>query len=215
MTETHDGVVRVLIADDHAHTRAGIRLALERDGFDVCAEASTGRRAVQLALEHRPAVALLDVHMPDGDGIWAAYEITESLPDTVAVMLTFSREDDDLFGSLRAGAAGYLLKDTDPDRLGPALRAALAGEVTFPRSLMSKVIGAFDERSSRLRPEVTAGLTDREREVAEMLRDGASTDVIAETLGLSATTVRVHISNIVRKLRVGSRAEAAQLLNEH
>src|SRR3954454_17781687 len=136
--------VRVLVADDHAHTRAGIRMALEADGFDVCAEAATGRRAVELTVEHRPDVALLDIQMPDGTWIRAAYEITEALPDTVVVMLTYSREDDDLFGSLRAGAEGDVLKDPDPDRVAPALGAALAGEVPFPRSLISRIVGAFD-----------------------------------------------------------------------
>lgn len=205
--------VRVLIADDHAHTRAGIRMALEADGFDVCAEAPTGRRAVDLVREHQPNVALLDIHMPDGSGIWAAYEITEMAPDTVVVMLTYSREDEDLFGSLRAGASAYLLKDTDPDRLAPALRAALAGEVTFPRSLMSRIVHAFDDGATRRR-KVTDGLTEREREVADLLRNGSSTEQIAATLAMSPTTVRVHISNIVKKLRVGSREEAARLLRD-
>jgi DNA-binding NarL/FixJ family response regulator len=204
--------VRVLIADDHAHTRAGIRMALEADGFEVCAEAATGRKAVELAKEYRPEVALLDIQMPDGTGIWAAYEITEELPETVVVMLTYSREDDDLFGSLRAGAVGYLLKDTDPERLAPTLRAALAGEVTFPRSLMSRIVGAFEQPRRRKPVSVTDGLTEREQEVAELLRRGSSTEAIAETLAMAPTTVRVHISNIVKKLRVGSRAEAARLL---
>jgi DNA-binding NarL/FixJ family response regulator len=209
-----DAPARVLIADDHAHTRAGIRVALEAAGFDVCADAATGRRALELALEHRPDVALLDIHMPDGTGIWAAYEITEAMPGTVVVMLTYSREDEDLFGALRAGAAGYLLKDTDPDRLVPALRSALAGEVTFPRSLMSRIVDAFEPQPKQPRPEVAAGLTAREREVAALLRDGGSTEAIAETLQMSPTTVRVHIGNIVKKLRVDSREAAAQLLKD-
>lgn len=200
------------MADDHAHTRAGLRLALEADGFDVCGEAATGRRAVELALELRPEAALLDIHMPDGNGISAAYEITESLPETVVIMLTYSRDDADLFGSLRAGASGYLLKDTDPDRLGPALRAALAGEVTFPRSLMSSVVGAFGRGKGGSQHPGSASLTERESEVAALLREGASTDTIADRLSMSPTTVRVHISNIVKKLRVGSREEAANLL---
>ena len=213
MRSSAESRVRVLVADDHAHTRAGIRVALEADGFDVCAEAATGRRAVELALEHRPDVALLDIQMPDGTGIWAAYEITEALPETVVVMLTYSRENDDLFGSLRAGASAYLLKDTDPDRLAPALRAALAGEVTFPRSLMSRIVDAFDDAPRRPQAmTVTAGLTEREGQVAALLRDGSSTEEIAESLSMSPTTVRVHISNIVKKLRVGSREEAARLL---
>jgi len=203
---------RVLIADDHAHTRAGIRMALETAGFDVCADAATGRRALELALEYRPDVALLDIHMPDGSGIWAAYEITDALPDTVVVMLTYSREDEDLFGSLRAGAVGYLLKDTDPDRLVPALMSALAGEVTFPRSLMSRIVDAFESPPEKKAPDITDGLTVREREVAALLRDGAATEAIATSLGMSPTTVRVHIANIVKKLRVDSREAAAQLL---
>lgn len=209
-----DPPVRVLVADDHAHTRSGISMALTRDGFDVCGEAASGRRAVEVAVEQRPDVVLLDIHMPDGNGIWAAYEITEALPGTVVVMLTYSREDDDLFGSLRAGAAGYLLKDTDPERLGPALRAAIAGEVTLPRSLMARVVGAFDAQQPRTSPGPASILTDREQEVAAMLRQGASTESIAEALSMSRTTVRVHISNIVKKLRVGSREEAAELLRE-
>jgi DNA-binding NarL/FixJ family response regulator len=151
--------------------------------------------------------------MPDGTGIWAAYEITEALPETVVVMLTYSRADDDLFASLRAGAAGYLLKDTDPDRLAPTLRAALAGEVTFPRSLMSRIVRAFDTPPPRA-AKVTDGLTEREQQVAELLRAGSSTEAIAGSLSMSPTTVRVHISNIVKKLRVGSRDEAAELLRE-
>src|SRR3954470_19326353 len=166
--------VRVLIADDHAHTRAGIRMALEADGFEVCAEAATGRKALELALEHRPDVALLDIQMPDGTGIWAAYEITEELPETIVVMLTYSRSDEDLFGSLRAGAMGYLLKDTDPDRLAPTLRAALAGEVTFPRSLMSRIVDAFEQPRRRKPASVTDSLTEREQQVAELLRAGSS-----------------------------------------
>jgi DNA-binding NarL/FixJ family response regulator len=201
------------VADDHAHTRSGIRMALEQDGFEVCGEAATGRRALEVATETKPDVALLDIHMPDGTGIWAAYEITEALPETVVVMLTYSREDEDLFGSLRAGAAGYILKDTDPERLAPTLRAALAGEVTFPRSLMSRIVGAFDQQPRKRKPaSVIDGLTEREQQVAELLGTGASTDSIAESLEMSPTTVRVHISNIVKKLRVGSREEAARLL---
>ena len=209
---TTETAPRVLIADDHAHTRAGLRMALEAAGFDVCGEAATGRRAVELAQELRPELALLDIQMPDGNGISAAYEITESLPDTVVVMLTYSRDEEDLFGALRAGATGYLLKEMDPDRLGPSLHAALAGEVTFPRSLMSRVVGLFAEPKGRRRQAGGAELTGREQEVAELLREGTSTDAIANRLSMSPTTVRVHISNIVKKLRVGSREEAAELL---
>lgn len=207
-------MTRVLIADDHAYTRAGIRQALETEGFEVVGEVATGRRAVEEALAHKPDIALLDIQMPDGTGTWAAYEITQALPDTAVVMLTYSRTDQDVFDSLRAGACGYLVKDMDPDRLGPALRNVLAGEVVFPRSLMQKVTEHFRGRARGGRRARSSGetLTERETEVANLMCEGASTDEIATRLAMSPVTVRVHISNIVRKLRVTNREEAVELL---
>lgn len=209
-----DRKTRVLVADDHAYTRAGIRLALEQDGFEVCGEAATGRRAVEEVLATTADIALLDIHMPDGTGVWAAYEITEASPQTAVVMLTYSRDDDDLFSALRAGASGYLLKDMDPDRLGTSLRSILAGEAVFPRSLMTKVAGHFTEPTGQ-RAEPAQQLTAREAQVGDMLCTGATTDEIAEQLSMSAVTVRVHISNIVKKLRVANRDEAAELLRSN
>jgi len=206
-----DQPTRVLIADDHAYTRAGIRLALEDEGFQVCAEAATGRRALEEALGTQPDIALLDVHMPDGTGVWAAEEITTKLPQTTVVMLTYSRDDEDLVTSLRAGASGYLLKDMDPDRLGISLRNVLAGEMVLPRSLMTKVV---DHVAAEPRPRTTAqqSLTAREAEVADLLCAGYTTEEIADELEMSAVTARVHISNIVKKLQVADRDEAVQLL---
>jgi DNA-binding NarL/FixJ family response regulator len=122
---------RVLIADDHPPTRAGVRLALERAGFIICAEAWTAARAVELAMQEQPDVCLLDVHMPGG-GIAAAGAIAERVPATSIVMLTVSQEDEDLFNALRAGASGYLLKTTDPGRLPHALEGVLRGEAALP-----------------------------------------------------------------------------------
>ena len=121
-----DERLRVVIADDHAPTRAGVRQALEADGCQVLAALPDGPKAVAAALELRPDVCLLDIHMPGG-GVQAAAQITAALPETSVVMLTASRDDDDLFDALRAGASGYLLKDMDPDRLGAALRGVMAG----------------------------------------------------------------------------------------
>ena len=115
-------VQTVLIADDHPATRAGVRLALERGGFVVCAEVPDGPSAIEAALRERPDVCLLDINMP-GNGIEATKAIVRQLPETAVVMLTVSRSDADLFDALRAGASGYLLKDTDPARLPHALRA--------------------------------------------------------------------------------------------
>jgi len=209
------GRLTVLVADDHAPTRAGVRDALGDDGFTVVAEAAGADAAVELALRARPDVCLLDVHMPGG-GIAAAARIIESLPESVVVMLTVSREDGDLFAALRAGAAGYLLKDMDPARLAPALRGVIAGEAALPRTLVARVVEEF--RSSERRPSLPlvrrcgARLTAREWEVLELLRERLTTGEIAHRLGLSAVTVRRHVSSILAKLRVPDRRAMQRLL---
>ena len=206
----------VLLADDHPPTRAGVRSALEGARFAVCADVPDAATAVSAALALRPDVALLDVHMP-GSGIWAAREICAQLPDTAIVMLTISRNDDDLFDALRAGASGYLLKDMDPARLGAALDGVLAGEAALPRSLTARVIDEFRGRGRRRLPftgERGAALTSREWEVLDLMRDGLSTAEIAERLFVSRVTVRRHVSGILQKLQVGSREEALEQLAE-
>ena len=209
------GRLTVLVADDHAPTRAGVRDPLGDDGFTVVAEAAGADAAVELALRERPDVCLLDIHMPGG-GIAAAARITEELPEIVVVMLTVSREDEDLFAALRAGAAGYLLKDMDPARLAPALRGVVAGEAAVPRTLVARVVEEF--RSSERRPSLPlvrsrgARLTAREWEVLELLRERLTTGEIAHRLGLSAVTVRRHVSSILAKLRVPDRRAMARLL---
>jgi len=209
------GRLTVLVADDHAPTRAGVRDALGDDGFAVVAEAAGADAAVELALRERPDVCLLDIHMPGG-GIAAAARITEELPEIVVVMLTVSREDEDLFAALRAGAAGYLLKDMDPARLAPALRGVVAGEAAVPRTLVARVVEEF--RSSERRPSLPlvrrrgARFTPRESEVIELLRERLTTAEIAHRLGLSAVTVRRHISSILAKLQVPDRRAMHRLL---
>lgn len=206
--------LRVVVADDHPPTRAGVRGALEGDGFTVLAEVGDARKAVDAALEHSPDVALLDIHMPGG-GISAASEISRRLPDTAIVMLTASRDDDDLFEALRAGASGYLLKDMDPDRLGPALRGVIAGEAALPRALMAKVVGEFRAKPRRrigLKSQAaTARLTSREAEVLDLLALGLSTEEIAGRLFVGKVTVRTHVANILKKLRVTDREAAVRI----
>jgi RNA polymerase sigma factor (sigma-70 family) len=204
----------VLIADDHPPTRAGVRLALADRGFTICAEAADAAGAVTGAIRERPDVCLLDIRMPGG-GIAAAEEIAARVQDTVIVMLTVSRDDADLFDALRAGASGYLLKDIDRELLPAALRGVMAGEVTLPRQLVTRLVDEFEARSRRrfrlVRP---AGdrLTEREWDVLELLHDGHTTREISERLSISEVTVRRHVSGILRKLRVGSRREAVRLL---
>jgi DNA-binding NarL/FixJ family response regulator len=207
---------RVVIADDHARVRARIREALESDACEVCAECATADDAVHLALEHRPDVALLDIHMP-GNGIRAAQRISQALPQTAIVMLTQSRDDEDLFDSLRAGASGYLLKDSDPAQLPAALRAVLAGEAAMPASLVTRILAEFRAPTRprfRRKTAAAAKLSPREWEVMEMLSQGHSTEEVASRLFVSSTTVRVHVSTVLRKLRVKDRASAFKLLRD-
>jgi DNA-binding NarL/FixJ family response regulator len=172
---------------------------------------------VALAERERPDLCLLDVHMP-GSGIRAASEIVERVPETAVVMLTVSRNDDDLFDALRAGAAGYLLKDTDPERLPHALRGVLAGEAAVPRALVTKVIDEFRTRGRRRRVPLTGRrgveLSSREWEVLDLLREGRNTAEIAHRLFVSPVTVRRHVSAILRKLDVPDRAAAVELLEQ-
>lgn len=208
------GPLRVVIADDHAPTRAGVRQALEADGCEVVAEVSDAPKAVAAALEHRPDVCVLDIHMPGG-GILAAQQVGTRVPETAVVMLTASRDDEDLFEALRAGARGYLLKDMDPDRLGAALRGVLAGEAALPRALAMKVMAEFAAAPRRRlgrRPQAaTARLTSRESEVLDLMAAGLSTQDISGRLFIGQVTVRTHVANVLKKLKVKDRDAAVQI----
>jgi DNA-binding NarL/FixJ family response regulator len=205
---------RVVIADDHTRIRGRVRAALEADGWVVCGEGATADEAIALATEQRPDVLLLDIHMPDS-GIRAAQVITSTRPETAVVMLTQSSDDADLFDSLRAGARGYLLKGGDPGELGSALRGVLAGEAAMDARLVARIL---DEFRAPAKPRFRRGspaasrLSAREWEVMELLADGLSTDGVAQRLFLSPTTVRVHVSSVLRKLRVKDRESAFRLL---
>ena len=208
--------IRVVMADDHARMRKRIRAALEAGGCVVVGEGASAEEAVALAMAHRPEIALLDIHMP-GNGITAAREITRSLPATAVVMLTASAEDADLFDALRAGASGYLLKDTDPALLVDELRGALAGEAAMSRRLVGRIMEEFRSPATPRfvrRSRASAKLSAREWEVMELLGEGLSTDDVAQRLFVSPTTVRVHVSGVLRKLRVKDRESAFRLLRE-
>lgn len=206
--------IRVVIADDHARMRGRVRAALEAGGCEVVGEGATGHDAMRLVEELRPDVALLDIHMP-GSGIQAAREIVRSTPEVSVVMLTQSAEDQDLFDSLRAGASGYLLKDSDPNKLGDLLRGVLAGEGAMAPKLVARIMDEFRAPTKKRfgRPSVAASkLSAREWEVMQLLSEGLSTDDVAQRLFLSATTVRVHVSSVLKKLRVKDRESAFRLL---
>lgn len=203
---------RVVIADSHPATRTGIRLALEDDGFIVCTEEETGPGAVAAALRARPDVCLLDVDMPGG-GIEAAGTIRSRLPRTQVVMLSAAANDADLFSALEAGASGYLLEEMNPAQLGRTLRAALRGEAALPRALTTRLIEEFRARAQqpRLTRPSKEDLTSREWDVLECLCDGLSTRRIAKRLFISQTTVRRHVSSILKKLDVPDRQAAAKV----
>ena len=206
--------IRVVMADDHAPMRAQIRQALESGGCEVLGEAADAAGATRLSLKHRPDVALLDIHMP-GSGIRAAHDIGQALPETAIVMLTQSSDDEDLFDALRAGASGYLLKNTDPARLADMLRGVLTGEAAMSPRLVGRIMDEFRAPTKRRfqRTSPAAGrLSVREWEVMELLADGLSTDEVATRLFLSPTTVRVHVSTVLKKLRVTDRQSALKIL---
>jgi DNA-binding NarL/FixJ family response regulator len=207
--------IRVVIADDHAGIRSQVRRALESDGCFVCAEGASADEAIQFALEHEPDAVLLDIHMP-GNGIHAAQQINRRLPSTAIVMLTQSKEDNDLFDSLRSGAVGYLLKDGDPAVLSTSLRAVLAGEAAMPASLVTRILHEFRKPARRhfRSSSAAARLSPREWEVMEMLGQGLSTEDVGRRLFLSPTTVRVHVSTVLRKLQVRDRESAFKLLRD-
>ena len=209
------GPVRVLVADDHPQTLADIRATLDADPrFTVCAEVGDAAAAVNQAIGEQPDLCLLDVRMPGG-GARAAGEITARLPATKVVMLTVSRDSDDLFSALRAGACGYLLKDISRERLPHALVDAMGGNAAIPRTLVSRIVAEFRDPSPRRRrlivSDTDAKLTSREWEVLELLRQGLSTAQIADRLFVSEPTVRSHISGVLRKLRVPDRESALRV----
>ena len=206
----------VVIADQQAVTRAGVRRALEAAGIRVLAEASSASGAVAAVLAHRPDICLLDVCIP-GNGILAAEQIRDSLAETKIVMLTSSDRDEDLFGALRAGADGYLLKTISAEWLPRALHGVIDDGAALPRVLIARLIREFRANRRDRRLQVTlAGrsveLTAREFEILECMRRGEPTARIAQRLRISAVTVRRHISAVVHKLGVSDRRAAIALL---
>ncbi len=207
-------VLRVLLADDHAPTRQIVREALEAQGFDVVADVGSGTAAVEAAQRLRPDVCVLDIHMPGG-GITAAGVISEALPDTAVVMLTASEDDRDLFAALRAGASGYLVKGMDPERIGPALRSALAGETILPRWLVRQVMQELQPAPRRRlflpNRSKQVELTEREAEILDLMAEGLSTEEMAKRLFVAPVTVRTHIAAVLKKLQVKDRESAVRL----
>ncbi|MDR7517198.1 MAG: response regulator transcription factor [Armatimonadota bacterium] len=199
--------VRVLLADDHALFRDGIRSLLEARGVEVVGEAADGREAVEAALRLRPDVVLMDVAMPGVDGLEATRAIKAHLPDTKVVMLTVSDDDRTLFEALRSGAHGYLLKNLQAEEFFDLLAGIDRGEAPLSPSLAGRIL---DEFRRGKRPAERPGpdeLTDKEMEVLRAVSLGASNREIAARLRISENTVKYHIKNILDKLHLRNRAE--------
>jgi two-component system, NarL family, response regulator LiaR len=204
-----EALLRVIIADDDPFARRVIKGALQAAGLTVVAEAKDGQEAVELAVYYRPDVVVMDVVMPQLDGILATRRILKQVPDQLVVVLTGTAEDELGLLALEAGAVGFLSKDADIDALPRALEGVRRGEGAISREMTRRLMDRFRGRggSSGLRP-VKSPLTAREWEVIDLLKPGQSTDQVADTLVLSPETVRSHIKNIMRKLEVHSRADA-------
>ncbi|HEX7354640.1 MAG TPA: response regulator transcription factor [Mycobacteriales bacterium] len=199
--------LRLLVADDHPMFREGLRSALDTvPGFVVVAAAATGADAVRLAAEHQPDVVVMDVHMPEVDGIAATRRIVAESPHIGVLVLTMFDEDENVFQAMRAGARGYLLKGADQEDIVRAVRAVAAGDAIFGPALARRLIGFFapGQRSALPFGELTA----REREILELVAQGRSNAEIAKVLYVSQKTVRNHVSNVFSKLQVTDRAHA-------
>jgi two-component system, NarL family, response regulator LiaR len=207
---TANAPTRVITADDDPFARRVIKAALQAAGLTVIAEAKNGREAVQLALHYRPDVVVMDVIMPELDGILATRQILKTRPDQLIVVLTGDDEQEFGLPALQAGAVGFLSKEADIEALPRALQGVLRGEAAISREMTRRLIDRYRgtaDGAAGLRP-IRSPLTPREWEVIELLQPDRSPDDVADTLVLSTETVRTHIKNIMRKLDVHSRADA-------
>ena len=200
--------LRILIADDHPVVRGGLRALIETlDGLEVVGEAADGEAAVREVVLLRPDVVLMDVRMPGLDGVEATRRIRRSAPGTAVLILTMYDDDATVFTAMRAGARGYLLKGADQADIVAAVRAVAAGQAVFGPGVASRVLGHF-ESPPAAGPDPFPQLTDREREILDLLASGRRTAEIAQRLSLSPKTVSNHLTSIFAKLEVADRTGA-------
>jgi len=201
-------MIRLLIADDHPAFRRGLELMLaDIDDIEIVGEAETGQRAVELAEQDSPDVVLMDLRMPDLDGIEATRRLCRGTPTPAVVVLTMFEDDDSVYAAMRAGARGYLLKGAEQDEIIRSVRAAASGEAIFGPEVAQRVIAHFASGSGSTAAAFPS-LTDREREVLEMIAAGKGNATIAHELMISLKTVRNHVSHIFTKLQVSDRSAA-------
>ncbi|MFM7225824.1 MAG: response regulator [Actinomycetota bacterium] len=207
-----DAPLQVLLVDDHALFRRGLALVLAAEpDIEIVGEASHGAEAVDRAADLQPHVVVMDVRMPGMGGIEATRRIRQAQPATRVVMLTGSTEDDDLLGALRAGATGYLLKEIAIEELAPAVRAIARGQALVSQSMAARLVTEFNALSRRVdeQHDHAPRLTDREIEVLRLVARGCSNKEIAAELVIAENTVKNHVRNILEKLQLRTRMEAA------
>jgi NarL family two-component system response regulator LiaR len=221
MKKTNDsagGKIQVLIVDDHAMVRQGLRTFLElQDTSDlpigVVGEAANGLEAVELARKTQPDIVLLDLVMPEMDGLHATPKIIECSPHTRVIILTSFGEEDKVLPAIRAGAQGYLLKDIPPNELVQAVHEAYLGKVQLHPDVAKKIMMALatkqEPTANRITTNSEEGLTEREQEVLRLIADGMNNREIAEKLFISEKTVKTHVSNLLSKLHLEDRTQAA------
>ncbi len=210
-------MVRIVIADDHALFRDGLRSLLRTQGHDIVGEAKNGREAVELARELQPDVVLMDLSMPDVDGLTATRTMAVELPQVKVIILTATEDDAKLFEAIKSGAQGYLLKNLEADDFFSLLDRASRGEPALTPTLARKLLQEFARpRQAPSNVEDPDALTEREREVLELMVAGITSNRrLAKRLGVSENTVKFHVRNILDKFRLHDRAQAVSYALRH
>jgi two-component system nitrate/nitrite response regulator NarL len=213
MTTPVPAVMTVMLVEDHTLVRAAIRHAITQPDIEIIAESATAETALVSALELRPDVILLDIDLPGMSGLELLRRLRPQLPDTKIIMLTISALHRDLVTAIRYGASGYLTKDVTPDALLRSVRGVLDGDVPMAGKLAAEALADLARIANRAPVEFgrQAGLTERETEVLGMISDGRTDRETAAALSISVRTVQTHVSNVLHKLGVRRRAEAARL----
>jgi len=207
--------LRVLLVDDHKLFRSGVKALLARQSdIEVVGEAADGLDGVQQARQLRPDIILLDLHMPGVSGREAVKTLSEELPETRVLMLTVSEDAEDLLETLHAGAAGYLLKNIDAEYFVDAIRRAAAGDSVVSPEMTGKLVAGLKRKAVAAPPDKEL-LSAREREILAALARGASNKELAREFELAESTVKIHVQNILRKLKLTSRVQAAVYAVEH